>query len=282
MRQTTVSHQYRTHQREPEKSDVISLQALSEEYVCRCVDLSLSYDGKPILNRVSLQVGRGEVVSLIGPSGAGKSSLLKMIALLERPDDGRIYLNGKEVGYAVGWRGTRRRCSEQELSKQRLAIGMVFQAFNLFPHLTVLENAMLGPRRVLKLGREESERLAVEQLKRVGLSGHMHSFPSTLSGGQQQRAAIARALARSPDLMLFDEPTSALDPELVEEVLRVIAQLAVDGMSMIVVTHQLDLVRRVSDRILMMDAGRVIEEGPPSQILDNPTNGVTNRFVSVA
>ena len=226
-----------------------------------------------VLNSVSLDVARGEVVAFIGPSGAGKSTLLRCINYLETPTDGTIVLEGKPA-VAAPTRPTR-----QELMTLRRQVGMVFQSFNLFPHISVLRNVTLPQERVLGRSREEAEARAMELLARVGLAEKASASPARCSGGQQQRIAIARALALDPSVMLFDEPTSALDPELGAEVLSVMQELASEGMTMLVVTHEMSFARRVSNRtIFMADAG-IVEEGPPDQVFGAPQHGRTRRFL---
>jgi polar amino acid transport system ATP-binding protein len=222
-----------------------------------------------VLRAVSLEVLQGEVVVLIGPSGAGKSTLLRCLNRLEEPSQGRIFFNNVEItGKGI------------KLPTIRRNIGMIFQHFNLFPHMTAIQNIMEGPRTVLHLQRREAEDLAMGLLKKVGLEEKANAEPRQLSGGQQQRVAIARALAMNPQIMLFDEATSALDPELIGEVLGVMRQLAEEGMTMIVVSHEMGFARKVADRILMMDGGTIIEEGPPDEIFGSPKHERTRRFLS--
>ena len=230
------------------------------------------------LDDVSLQVAPGEVVCIIGPSGSGKSTFLRCVNQLERLDGGAIWVDGELVGYRqVG--DTLYELSDREAARQRLASGMVFQRFNLFGHMTALENVIEGPVTVLKRPRREAIAAAEELLSRVGLADKRDAYPSELSGGQQQRVAIARALAMRPKLMLFDEPTSALDPELVGEVLAVMRDLARSGMTMIVVTHELGFAREVADRVAFMDRGAVVEQGPPNEILVRPAETRTQNFI---
>jgi polar amino acid transport system ATP-binding protein len=223
-----------------------------------------------VLKNVSLAVAPSEVVVIIGPSGSGKTTLLRCINLLEEYDSGEIAVAGETVGYRIAANGNRERRSEQEMAAARARIGFVFQSFNLFPHLTVLRNVAVAPIRVKKMARAAAEELARELLARVGLADKAEAYPVQLSGGQQQRVAIARALAMQPQLMLFDEVTSALDPELVDEVLGVMQQLARDGMTMIVVTHEMQFAHDVADRVVFMDHGSVVEEGDPATIMENP------------
>ncbi|MGY3372057.1 polar amino acid transport system ATP-binding protein [Bradyrhizobium sp. GM2.4] len=238
-----------------------------------------SYGAFEALKGVDLEVERGEVLCIIGPSGSGKSTLLRCMNQLEVVDGGTLWVNGELVGYRrVGQKLYE--LSERDIARQRLATGMVFQRFNLFPHKTALENVTEGPVLVLKQERKQAEVAARELLARVGLSHKCDAYPVELSGGQQQRVAIARALAMKPALMLFDEPTSALDPELVGEVLAVMRDLARTGMTMIVVTHELGFAREVASRVIFMDQGQVIESGPPALVLSNPTHARTINFIS--
>ncbi len=231
------------------------------------------------LDGVGLEVAAGEVVCLIGPSGSGKSTLLRCINQLERPDAGRIWLDGELVGYRQ--RGAvLHPLPDAAVARQRLRCGMVFQRFNLFAHRTALQNVMEGPVHVLRQPRRAAEVAALALLDRVGLADKRDAYPANLSGGQQQRVAIARALAMQPRVMLFDEPTSALDPELVGEVLQVMRGLAADGMTMLVVTHELAFAREVADRVVFMDAGCIVEAGPPSQVLLAPSHPRTRGFVA--
>ncbi len=213
-----------------------------------------AFGGTPVLKSVSTHFNAGEVAVIIGASGSGKSTLLRTLNRLEKHDSGRIVVDGIEVGD-----------DPKALDTLRAEVGMVFQQFNLFPHLTVLENVMLAPRRVRKLARAEAQARALELLERVGMQAHAHKHPFALSGGQQQRVAIARSLAMQPRVMLFDEPTSALDPEMVKEVLDVMKQLAKSGMTMIVVTHEMGFAREVGDRILFFDRGCIAQDAPPER-----------------
>jgi polar amino acid transport system ATP-binding protein len=221
------------------------------------------------LDGLSLSVARGEVVCLIGPSGSGKSTFLRCLNALEHPDAGRIVFDGIEV-----------RPELRDVRAIRQRMGMVFQNFELFPHLTALRNVAIGPRMVLRLKDAAAEARAMALLVKVGLADHAAKHPAQLSGGQQQRVAIARALAMQPDLMLFDEPTSALDPETIGEVLAVMKALADEGMTMVVVTHEMDFARRVADRVAVFDRGRIIEEGTPAVIFENPRVPRTREFLS--
>jgi len=228
------------------------------------------YFGKlEVLKGINLNVYEKEVVCLIGPSGAGKSTLLRCINRLEEPTRGKVIVDGVDI--------TDRKVN---LNKVRSEIGMVFQHFNLFPHMTALQNCTLGLIKVRKMKKEEAEKRAMEMLERVGLAQKAHAKPRQLSGGQQQRVAIARALAMGPKLMLFDEPTSALDPELIGEVLEVMLNLAAKGMTMIVVTHEMGFARRAATKVCMLDHGLILEEGPPEKIFDSPEHERTKEFLS--
>jgi polar amino acid transport system ATP-binding protein len=232
-----------------------------------------------VLKGIDLEVGRGKVMCILGPSGSGKSTFLRCINHLEKINAGRLYVDDELVGYREA-NGKLYELRDREVTNKRAHIGMVFQHFNLFPHMTALENVSLAPVRVLDVSREEARNRARTLLKRVGLEDKVDTYPVALSGGQQQRVAIARALAMQPKLMLFDEPTSALDPELVGEVLDVMRQLAQDGMTMIVVTHEIGFAREVADTAVFMDDGVVVESGPPGQVLVNPQEERTKLFLS--
>jgi polar amino acid transport system ATP-binding protein len=245
----------------------------------RCIDVHKSFGKLDVLRGLHMEVARGELVVVIGPSGSGKSTLLRCINHLERLDFGYIYVDGALVGYRER-DGKLIEDSEPEIARKRAEIGLVFQRFNLFPHLTALGNVIEAPIHVQHVPRSQAEELGRELLSRVGLSEKADVHPSRLSGGQQQRVAIARALAMRPKLMLFDEPTSALDPELVGDVLDVMKGLAKDGMTMIVVTHEMGFAREVADRIAFMDQGVIVEEGPPNEIIRNPQHERTKVFLS--
>ncbi|HEY2654758.1 MAG TPA: amino acid ABC transporter ATP-binding protein [Solirubrobacteraceae bacterium] len=232
-----------------------------------------------VLKGIDLTVGRGKVVCLLGPSGSGKSTLLRCINHLEKINSGRLSVDGDLVGYREA-RGKLYELHEREVARMRTRIGMVFQHFNLFPHMTALENVTLAPMRVLKLNRGQARERGVQLLTRVGLADKLNAHPVALSGGQQQRVAIARALAMEPKLMLFDEPTSALDPELVGEVLDVMRGLAQSGMTMIVVTHEIGFAREAADTVVFMDDGIVVESGPPAEVLGAPRHERTRAFLS--
>jgi polar amino acid transport system ATP-binding protein len=233
-----------------------------------------------VLDGVDLDVARGETVVVIGASGSGKTTLLRCINALETYDDGSIKVDGVEVGFRDGMGASRRPRSERELAGVRADIGMVFQLFNLFPHLTARENVMLGLLKVRRLQRDEARRRAEHWLTRVGLADRMDSLPNELSGGQQQRVGIARAVAMEPKLLLLDEITSALDPELVGEVLAVVRKLADEGMTMIVVTHEMIFARDVGTRLVFMDGGKKVEEGKPREILRKPSNPRLKSFLA--
>ena len=238
-----------------------------------------SYGHVEVLKGINMQVKPGEVACLVGPSGSGKSTFLRCINHLEKIKSGRLYVHGDLVGYEEK-KGRLYELSDREVCRKRAEIGMVFQSFNLFQHMSVLENIIEAPMRVLKISKEEAVTYARELLELVGLSGREESFPKQLSGGQQQRVAISRALAMRPKLMLFDEPTSALDPELVGEVLAAMQDLANSGMTMIVVTHEMGFARKVADTVAFMDAGLIVESGPPDQLLDHPQHERTKSFFS--
>ena len=241
--------------------------------------LRKSYGANPVLDGVDLDVAEGSVTVLLGPSGSGKSTLLRCVNHLERPDAGFVEVAGEIVGYRHR-AGRLHELPAREITRQRAQVGMVFQQFNLFPHLTVIENLIEAPVAVLGLGRARAVERGRDLLARVGLSGRESAYPRELSGGQQQRVAIARALAMEPRLLLFDEPTSALDPELVGEVLAVIRDLAGTGMTMIVVTHEIGFAREVADTAVFLDAGRIVEAGAPADVLDNPRNERAQAFLS--
>ncbi len=231
-------------------------------------DLHKSFGDLDVLKGVDLEVTRGEVVVILGPSGSGKSTLLRCVNRLEEPTGGKVFIEGIEVTD-----------HKTDINRVRERVGMVFQSFNLFPHLTALGNVMLAQRKVLKRSREEAERIARQQLDKVGLSDKVDAYPIQLSGGQQQRVAIARALAMDPHVMLFDEVTSALDPELVREVLEVMKSLAQAGMTMMVVTHEMGFARDVADRVIFMDEGVIVEQGSPDEVFDDPQSERTKDFL---
>jgi polar amino acid transport system ATP-binding protein len=245
----------------------------------RADNVHKSFGSLEVLKGVDLVVKQGEVCCVLGPSGSGKSTFLRCINHLEKINAGRIVVDGDLVGYRERG-GKLHELREREVAAQRRAIGMVFQRFNLFPHMTVMQNVMEAPCRVKREKRDDVRDRAVALLDRVGLSDKKDGYPSQLSGGQQQRVAIARALAMRPKLMLFDEPTSALDPELVGEVLDVMKDLARDGMTMIVVTHEIGFAREVGDSLIFMDDGVVVEQGPPREVIGNPQQERTKAFLS--
>ena len=252
----------------------------SEELIIEALDIHKSFGTLQILKGISLQVRRGEVVVLIGASGSGKTTFIRCINLLEDIQSGRIRVNGRVMGYRERSDGSLVRNSERNIARQRRDIGMVFQRFNLFPHMTALENIIEAPIQVLGTSRAEALEQARGLLARVGLADKASHYPSMLSGGQQQRVAIARALAMKPQAMLFDEPTSALDPETVGEVLQVMKELAEEGMTMVVVTHEMGFAREVADRVVVLDQGELIEQGPPEQIFSRPSHPRTRAFLS--
>ena len=235
----------------------------------KVANLNKSFAKNHVLRDISTQVAKGEVVVVIGPSGSGKSTFLRCLNLLETPDSGSILFDGQEIT-----------APKTEVNAIRTRMGMVFQQFNLFPHMTVRENIIVSPIHVKKMSKTDARRKADELLQMVGLSDKADAYPSSLSGGQKQRIAIARALAMEPEVMLFDEPTSALDPEMVGEVLAVMQDLAKNGMTMVVVTHEMGFAREVGDRILFMDEGRILEEGTPEAVFNNPQNLRTIDFLS--
>ncbi|MGW5297604.1 amino acid ABC transporter ATP-binding protein [Rhodococcus aetherivorans] len=238
-----------------------------------------SFGSLEVLRGVDLKVRKGEVTVILGPSGSGKSTLLRTLNHLEKVDRGTVRIDGELVGYRR--RGNKlHELRERDILRQRSRIGFVFQNFNLFPHLTVLENVIEAPISTQRRDRAEVETLARELLDRVGVGDKIHDYPKQLSGGQQQRVAIARALALRPAVILFDEPTSALDPELVGEVLEVIRDLARDGATLVIVTHEIGFAREVADTVVFMDGGVVVEQGPPAQVLDRPTQERTRAFLS--
>ncbi|MET3806870.1 polar amino acid transport system ATP-binding protein [Nakamurella sp. UYEF19] len=244
----------------------------------RVLDLHKTYGRTEVLKGVDFDVKAGEVKALLGPSGSGKSTILRLMALLERPDAGEILLEGKRMGISAS-AGKVRHLKERELARQRTEIGMVFQKFNLFAHLDAVHNVMLGLTQARRVHKAEAREQAIEMLARVGLSDRTGHYPSELSGGQQQRVAIARALVMNPKVMLFDEPTSALDPELVGEVLAVMEQLAAEGMTMVVVTHEVRFARRVATEVAMFDQGQIVEQAAPEDFFDRPAHERTIKFL---
>lgn len=244
----------------------------------RIIDLHKSFGSLEVLKGIDIEVARGEKLSIIGPSGSGKTTLLRCINYLEKPTSGHIYIDDKLIGEKQV-NGRYAHLSDRELAAERAEIGFVFQRFNLFPHLSALDNAAVAPRRVLGVPKDEAEGRAMAMLEKVGMAHKAHEFPERLSGGQQQRVAIARVLAMQPKLMLFDEATSALDPELIGEVLKVIRELADEGHTMMIVTHEITFAEDISDRVVFMDGGNVIEQGPPHELLSNPSHERTRTFL---
>ncbi|MFG1465016.1 amino acid ABC transporter ATP-binding protein [Xanthobacter sp. DSM 24535] len=257
------------------------LHAPREKPLLSVRNLRKTFGQREILKGISFDLNAGQTMVLIGPSGSGKTTVLRCLNYLETPNAGEIELSGEPIGGAyVGEDARWEPLSEARLAIQRRMFGFVFQRFNLFPHLTALENVAIGPRKVLGLSREAANERAALQLARVSLATHMDKRPSQLSGGQQQRVAIARALAMEPRLILFDEPTSALDPELVHEVLDVMGALASEGMTMVVVTHEMNFARRVADKLIFMADGHIVEEGPPEAVFSAPREETTRRFLA--
>jgi len=232
-------------------------------------DLKKSFGDNEVLKKINLEVEKQQVVVVIGPSGSGKSTLLRCINLLESITSGHVYIEGTDIAD-----------KKANINQIRQDVGMVFQQFNLFPHMTVLDNIMIAPLKVKKVSREQAKTKAMELLGKVGLAEKANAYPDSLSGGQKQRIAIARALAMEPKMMLFDEPTSALDPEMVGEVLDVMKQLAKDGMTMVVVTHEMGFAREVGDRVIFMDGGYIVEENEPNQLFEHPQEERTQAFLS--
>jgi ABC-type polar amino acid transport system ATPase subunit len=260
--------------------DVIAeLHAGAAGNVIEAIDVHRRYGSNEVLRGVSFGILRGEVKAILGPSGSGKSTLLRCLALLEPLDGGEVRLDGVRVGVRDAGNGRVGRLGESELARQRSDIGMVFQRFNLFPHLSALGNVMIGLTEVRRRPKAEARSIAETMLERVGLAHRQDHFPAELSGGQQQRVAIARALVMKPKVLLFDEPTSALDPELVGEVLTVMEELAREGMTMVVVTHEVGFARDVASRVLMMDEGQIIEDGTPDEFFSNPSQERTKKFL---
>jgi polar amino acid transport system ATP-binding protein len=253
--------------------------SVDTEPIIQIQDLSKHYGKLQVLRGIELNVYPGEVVCIIGPSGSGKSTLLRCVNHLEKPDSGVVRLQGDTVGVRES-RGHLVELTPAELARQRVDIGMVFQSFNLFGHMTVLENIIEAPIQVLGTSRAEAQKHAMQLLEWVRLEGKENTYPRQLSGGQQQRAAIARALAMRPKVMLFDEPTSALDPETVGEVLSIMRRLANEGLTMMVVTHEIEFAREVADRVIFMDGGAIVEVGDPSDVLTSPKEERTKQFLA--
>ncbi|MCA1059646.1 amino acid ABC transporter ATP-binding protein [Rossellomorea aquimaris] len=236
--------------------------------------LTKRFDQLEVLKGMNIEVDKGQVIVLIGPSGSGKTTLLRCLNALEIPNDGTVSIEGTTVDF-------NKKVSKQELIKLRRKTGMVFQNYNLFPHMTALENVMEGPTVVQKRNKAETREKAIRLLKKVGLGDKVDYYPFQLSGGQQQRVGIARALAIEPEVMLFDEPTSALDPELVGEVLKVMKDLAEEGMTMVVVTHEMRFAKEAADKVFFMDGGYIVEEGSPVEVFENPKNERTKQFLNL-
>ena len=253
---------------------------IPEDEMVHAEKIVKSFGSLTVLNGVDLSVKRGQVVVIIGPSGSGKTTLLRCINHLEKIDSGRIYVDGQLIGFR-DVNGKLVEDREENIARIRSRIGFVFQRFNLFPHMTALENVIEAPIHVLGQPKEEVTKRAHDLLKKVGLSEKANSYPHKLSGGQQQRVAIARALAMNPKLMLFDEATSALDPELVGEVLKVMRQLADEGMTMAVVTHEMSFARDVADHVIFMDKASIVEQGPPQQVFEDTQNERTRNFLGM-
>jgi ABC-type polar amino acid transport system ATPase subunit len=241
--------------------------AANSDEVISLIDINKWFGTMHVLKDVSLAVNRGEKIVICGPSGSGKSTLIRCINGLERHQSGTVIVDGVEL-------------ADKTLGTIRQEVGMVFQSFNLFPHLTILQNCMLAPMESRKLSRRQAEARSMDYLGRVHIAGHAHKYPSQLSGGQQQRAAIARALCMEPRIMLFDEPTSALDPEMISEVLDTMGELAASGMTMLCVTHEMRFAEKVADRVVFMDAGRIAEEGTPDQIFNRPSTERLSLFLN--
>ena len=242
---------------------------MSEEKIIRIEELSKSFGEHEVLRKIDFSVEKGEVICILGSSGSGKSTLLRCVNKLEHQTNGKILYHGKEI-----------RDVQKEVNEYRSKVGMVFQSFNLFNNMTVLQNCMAGTRKVLHLSKEEAHERAITHLKAVGMAPYINAYPSQLSGGQKQRVAIARGRCMNPEVLLFDEPTSALDPEMVGEVLNVMKSLAKTGLTMLIVTHEMDFARDVSSRILFMDKGYIVEDAPPEQFFTNPKHARTKEFLS--
>jgi polar amino acid transport system ATP-binding protein len=264
----------------PNDSDEVAVTTSATPRPMVSIEQAVKVFGRTtVLDGIDLEVSDGEVVCIIGASGSGKSTLLRCVNQLERLTGGSILVDGERIGYGVR-RNLLRELSDRQVARQRSKVGMVFQSFNLFPHMTVLKNIIEAPVGVQGMPRAEATVVAEQLLERVGLSDKGQHYPRQLSGGQQQRIAIARAMAMRPKVMLFDEPTSALDPELIGEVLAVVRDLADSGMTMLIVTHEMGFAREVADRVVYMDAGRIIEQGTPEQIFDRPQMERTKKFLS--
>lgn len=241
---------------------------MSDNVLIRAEGVCKNFSGKAVLKGIDLEIHKGEVVVIIGPSGSGKSTFLRCLNLLEVPTDGHIYFKNVDITD-----------KKVNIDLHRQSMGMVFQHFNLFPHMDILQNMTIGPQKLLKKSKEESEKYAMELLARVGLAGRAHAYPSQLSGGQKQRIAIVRALCMKPEVMLFDEPTSALDPEMVGEVLQVMKDLAREHMTMVVVTHEMGFAREVADKVVFLDEGILMEQNNPKEFFENPKNERLRSFL---
>jgi polar amino acid transport system ATP-binding protein len=248
--------------------------------IVRIEKLNKYFGSNRVLADVDLEVAQGEKICIIGPSGSGKSTLLRCINRLEQPTSGRVWIDGAPIGFTVDAAGRERVAPEADLNRHRKSVGMVFQNFNLWGHMTVLQNIIEAPIRVRKLERPTALRIADQLLARVGLEDKREAYPAQLSGGQQQRVAIARALAMEPKVMLFDEPTSSLDPELVSEVLDVMRSLVEEGMTMLVVTHEMGFAAEVADRVIFMDRGAIVEQAPPSAFFSQPRSKRAAQFLT--
>mgnify|MGYP000971883935 CR=1 FL=1 len=248
--------------------------------VVKVVDLHKTFGTLEVLKGISLDVHEGDVLTLLGASGSGKTTLLRCINYLEQPTSGETYIDGRPLGFQIDTAGRRTKASQNSINALRMEIGMVFQQFNLFPHLSILDNCTLAPIWVKKMPKKDAEELALKQLKQVQIDDQANKYPGQLSGGQQQRCAIARALCMEPKIMLFDEPTSALDPEMIKEVLDAMVNLAKGGMTMIVVTHEMGFAKEVADEVIFMDEGMIVERAPTKDFFANPKNDRTKLFLS--
>ena len=282
MKSTPIGHRRTTLRKSPEILRTIGNETVQEKprTMIEVKDLKKRFGTLQVLDGCSFTVDRGQVLVVIGPSGSGKSTMLRCVNFLEEYDGGEVWIDGQSVGYEFGANGARKRQSERRIAELRAEVGIVFQSFNLFPHRNVIDNIMMAPMNVRGVRKSEASDIARELLGKVGLEDKTFEYPSKLSGGQQQRVAIARALAMQPKVMLFDEVTSALDPELVGEVLQVMRQLAEEGMTMMIVTHEMHFARDVGDQLLFIDEGKIVEEGPPADILVNPQSERLQTFIS--
>lgn len=265
-------------QAQPETLDATQAQPAEQDSIIKIINLSKQFDGIEVLRDINLNIQKGEVVSILGSSGSGKSTLLRCINWLEQPERGFIYIGDERIGVNAE---TNKPAKYKELAQMRQRVGMVFQSFNLWPHLTVKQNVMEALIHVKKWTKSDAESMAEIQLEKVGMSHKLDSYPSMLSGGQKQRVAIARALAMEPEVLLFDEPTSALDPELVEEVLTVIQKLSKEGYTMVIVTHEMDFARQVSDQVVFLEKGILIEKNAPEKFFTNPDSIRVRQFLKL-